>query len=220
VLGRIQETERSRIAQELHDTTGQNLSAAVLELEQVVPLLGPAGAGARRKVAEALDLCLQSLEEIRTLAYELRPPVLESAGLAAALRWYVPIFVRRTGVRVQLRSEPGLGRLEGEVELALFRLVQEALLNVKRHSGSECALVVLARRGESIQVEVRDHGCGLARGRQAAFLPGVGIRGMRERVESCGGRLEIISSGRGTRVRAIVPGGGVYDASDSARRRP
>jgi signal transduction histidine kinase len=218
VLERIQEAERRRIAQELHDTTGQNLSAAVLDLEQVVPLLGHAGPGAGPKVAEALALCLRSLDEIRTLSYELNPPLLDAAGLAATLRWYVPVFARRAGIRVELRTGPGLRRLPGLVELALFRIAQEALLNVKRHSGSPTAVVSLARAPGGVRLEIQDRGGGMPS--LLGFRPGAGLRGMRDRVESCGGRLEITSGRRGTCVRAIVPGGEADDAPDPARGRP
>jgi signal transduction histidine kinase len=207
LLQRLLEAERGRIAQVLHDSAGQTLSAAVLELEQVVVMLSDqpgSQPGARPLVAEAIELCQQSLEGIRTLSYELNPPLLTAAGLALTLAWYVSAFARRAGLRVVLRTSRGVGRAAPEVELALFRVVQEALLNVRRHSGSRSAVVLLERREGELRVEVRDRGRGLDHD-GATHLPGAGMRGMREGVEGCGGRIEFHSSAKGTRVLAVVP---------------
>jgi len=209
--------ERRRIALELHDTTGQNLSAAVLDLERALPSIGPSETGARPLVLEALALCLRSLEEIRTLSYALCPLSPGSAGLPEAIRRWLEPFARRSGVKVRLQAEPSLGRLPAAVECALFRVVQEALLNVKRHSGSGRATVALRRsRGGEVRLEIADRGSGIS-GFGRTFRPGLGLQSMSDRMAECGGRLEIVSGRGGTIVRAVVPGGGTEDAADPAR---
>jgi signal transduction histidine kinase len=200
-VGAVDE-ERRRIARELHDSTSQHLAAAALDLEWALQQVDPAAGRLQATLGEALGLCLRSLDELRTLSYELHPPVLEASGLEAALRWYREAFSRQTGVRVALRVVNPGGRLPPGVERALFRVAQEALRNVHRHSGSASAAVGLTRlpgRGPAVLV-VRDRGRGLL-----GAAPGQGLAGMRHRVEACGGRLEITSPSRGTCVRAVIP---------------
>jgi len=203
----LQDEERSRIARELHDVTAQNLFAATIGLArlQQTKLL----AEARDVLAECQALCEQSLREIRTLSYRLHPPMLDQAGLVPALQWYIEGFAKRSGIEVGLVTPQEIGRLPQEVEADLFRIVQEGLANVHRHSGSSTATVRLDQSGQHLALQIKDQGRGmgktvLAEANGTESL-GVGIRGMRERLRQLGGKLEIESTGQGTTVTAIVP---------------
>jgi signal transduction histidine kinase len=149
----------------------------------------------------------QSQRELRTLAYQLHPPALDDMGLVGAVQEYADGFTQRSGIKVTLDASPALGRLPSETERALFRVVQESLGNVHRHSGSPTTTIRIAREDGAVILEVIDQGCGLhVRDDGTVAKAGVGLGGMRERVRQLGGRFEIESSGRGTIVRAIVPG--------------
>jgi len=202
-----QDEERRRIARELHDSTGQNLTAALLNLR------GMAESGAlhdkeRVAVEESGRILDEVHAEIRTLSYLLHPPLLDEVGLAPALRWYVDGFIKRSGIDVQLRAGADIGRLERDVEIALFRVVQECLTNVYRHSGSKTAEIHLTWLPEGLVLIVSDTGRGIgsevAIGRSGDAL-GVGIAGMRARLNQLGGRLEIHSTAAGTTVSARLP---------------
>jgi signal transduction histidine kinase len=212
--GRIADEERRRIARELHDSTGQNLGAAVLDLEWAFRHLDASSASVRPALSEALALCRRSLDEIRTLSYRLHPPVLEQIGLVATLRWYRQLFARRTGIRIRLRLGPTRGRLPHGVEWALFRVAQEALDNVRRHARTSSATVELIRTSGRVVMQVTDRGRGMRN-----MLPGQGILGMRERVRACGGELEITNREHGICVRAVIPLGEAEDA-DPVGGRP
>lgn len=200
-----QDQERRRVGRELHDSIGQYLAALKMNLEMlkhhcgdVVPFF------------ESVRLVDASIKEVRTLSYLLFPPLLEESGLRAAIQWYVDGFSTRSGIRTSLESQNGFGRLSPEVELALFRVVQESLTNVHRHSGSESANIRLNVTGDSVELQVEDRGKGLAlpshkRGGNDWAALGVGLRGMKERLEQLGGKLELSSTNRGTSVRAVVP---------------
>jgi signal transduction histidine kinase len=162
-------------------------------------------------LAESQALAEQAMRETRTLSYLLHPPQLDTAGLVPALSWYVKGFNQRSGITVDLQAAPTMGRLPAETERALFRIVQECLANVYRHSGSSTARVVLARRKQSVRLMVIDHGRGLpaaskSRGAEPedAMTLGVGIPGMRQRLRQLGGWLRIRSSTRGTIVLAVA----------------
>ncbi len=209
-LLRLQDEERRRMARELHDSTGQKLAALAINLSVVNQSVAIADARVRGALAESLDLTEQCLREIRTLAYLLHPPELEDLGLADAARDYINGFSQRSGIPVELELSSDLGRLPPEVETALFRILQESLNNVRRHSGSPRARVHISRTPASIIMEVQDEGQGmqaggLERDGQLAFTPGVGVAGMRERVRQLGGRLEIHSTESGTTLRADLP---------------
>ena len=210
-LLRLQDDERRRMARELHDSTAQTVSALSLNLALVQQRAGASlDAKALKCLVEASELAEQASREIRTFSYLLHPPMLDEAGLPFALRWYVDGFAERTRIQVDLDVSPDLGRLSGDVETALFRIVQECLTNIHRHSGSPTARIQLGRDGQQISLEVADEGRGLP---EAAFLEsdggpaklGVGIRGMRERVRQLGGRLEIRPGKPGTIVEVILP---------------
>ena len=208
-LFNLQDEERRRIARELHDGTAQNLFAISINLARLRQLDPAEQAEKRHLIDECQLLGDQSLQEIRTLSYLLHPPLLDQAGLVSALQWYVQGFSKRSGIYVDVTAQP-IGRLPSEIETALFRIVQEGLTNVRRHSGSETASIRLERRSNEIVLEIRDRGHGLSIEKRPDSLDlvpdlGVGIPGMRQRLRQLGGRLEISSNGDGTAVAAIVP---------------
>jgi len=230
-----QDSERRRIARDLHDSTAQNLAAVSLNISRALRLAPDIAIPATSALEESCQLIEQSQREIRTLTYLLHPPMLDEAGLPSALGWYVEGFSKRSGIAVSLEIAPELTerRLLIEVETALFRVVQEGLSNVHRHSGSSTAHIHLAEQapssGESVvTLEIADAGRGMSKdagdpvfagskpGGAARPALGVGVAGMRERVRQLGGRLEIRSNGHGMSVRAIVPLDG--DAETPAER--
>ena len=175
-------------------------------------------AGFRSILEDCLSLCEQSREEIRTLSYLLHPPMLDEAGLISALKWYVEGFSKRSGIKVDLLVGRHVRRLPMDVETDLFRIVQECLANIHRHSGSRTATVQLEHDSERVLLKVRDWGHGmpveLRRLGKVGSL-GVGIAGMRERLGQLRGHLEIESGKDGTTITAIVP----LSEDDRVRRR-
>jgi signal transduction histidine kinase len=147
--------------------------------------------------------------EIRTISHLLHPPLLDESGLTSALRWYVEGFAERSKIDVDLVLPPELGRLPQEMETAIFRVVQESLTNIHRHSASPKATVCLTISESNVAVEIRDEGKGISIEKQRMMAQegtaGVGIRGMRERIRQLGGSVEVHSSGRGTAVMALLP---------------
>jgi signal transduction histidine kinase len=205
-LLRAQDDERRRIARELHDSIGQELAALDLNLGWIQQSLGDLDARAHGVLAESLELVKRCSREIRDFSYLLHPPMLDEYGLASALRWYAEGFTRRTGIQVALDARDDLPRLPLDVETALFRVVQECLTNVQRHSGSPTVSLRIAREPNLLCLDVADQGHGMrpARG-GATSRPGTGVSGMRERMRERGGSLEIESDRRGTTVRARLP---------------
>ena len=207
---RAQDDERRRIARELHDSAGQQLAAAKMDIQAVtgrIQMLPESDAQKLTSVAASLDECMK---ELRTMSYLLHPPLLEDLGLVSAIRWYVDGFGSRSGISVHLDMPDDIGRLGSELELVLFRLLQESLTNVHRHSGSKTARVHLGVDGQTIWLEVHDEGSKnldrtAAGGALQSFRAGVGISGMRERVRHLGGVLRIESDRLGTHVRAALP---------------
>jgi PAS domain S-box-containing protein len=201
----LQDSERRRIARELHDGTAQNLFALNIALSRLLQL--ETTEESRETLQECVTLCEQSREEIRTLSYVLHPPMLDEAGLVSALRWYTDGFSARSGIRIELEAAHNIRRLPPDLEMDLFRVVQECLTNIHRHSGSSRARVRLDTDAEWVRLEVRDWGRGIpaeiASGRALASR-GVGIPGMRERVGHHNGRLDIQSSD-GTIITATLP---------------
>jgi PAS domain S-box-containing protein len=209
-LLQLQDDERRRLAREIHDSTAQTLSAITLNLSVVKRYASfDKNQRASKALAESLELARNAGRELRTFSYLLHPPLLDEAGLAQALRWYVDGFAQRTNIRVSLEMPENPGRLPSDLETALFRIVQECLTNIHRHSGSLTAEIRIVQDAERITVEVRDRGKGLpARSFEqsgAASTLGVGIRGMRERVRQLGGQVEVMLADPGTLVRAVVP---------------
>jgi len=207
-LRRVQDAERRRIARELHDGVGQLLVAIGMNAAQVVEEKDKLSPAVARCVAENSDLISQASAEIRTVSYLLHPPLLDEVGLESALRSYLEGFRERSKIEVALELEP-VGRLPQEHELSLFRIAQECLTNIHRHSGSSTALVRLSRTPREIILEVKDEGRGMSDEAQSNMTSGaglgVGIRGMQERVRLIGGTLTIQSNQRGTSVRVVLP---------------
>jgi signal transduction histidine kinase len=205
VLLQLQDEERRRIARELHDSTGQNLSALLMALAQVKSELPKLDPECRRAVVDAIALAKRAAGEVRTFSYLLHPPLLDELGLEDALRSYVQGFRERSGMAVKLLLPRAVPRLPQPVELALFRILQESLNNARRHSGSSKAVIRLKASNGRVRLTVRDFGRGLKNSKSGGRVPGVGIAGMRERVWQLGGTLEVISARRGTAIHASIP---------------
>lgn len=211
-LVNFQDEERRRLARDLHDSTAQKLAAAAMNLSRLKSLGVAFEAETQAIMADVAGLVAQCSQEIRTLGYLLHPPLLEALGLADALREYADGFAQRSGCRVDLEVAPDLPRLRRECELALFRVLQESLGNVHRHSGSRTASIRLWVESGEARLEVTDKGRGIPApvlrtldGRAGGGMLGVGIAGMRERLRQLGGRLEIRARHPGCSVRASVP---------------
>jgi signal transduction histidine kinase len=212
-LVRAQDQERRRIARDLHDTTGQHLIAATLIADRIEKTLP---AAARPALRQLEDMLQQSISELRTVSYLLHPPLLDEAGLGLALRYYIEGFLERSGIPVELDISPTL-RLAPDTELVLFRVVQEALTNIARHSNSPTAQIRLMRErttnGDAVVLTIEDFGKGMPAvagvnpltGGRSSHTPGVGLASMRERLHQIGGRLEIDSVVGRTTIKAVVP---------------
>jgi len=207
-LIRAQDEERRRIARELHDSAGQTLAVLSMNLAQLVHRAEDV-APQLAKEGKQIEAVVQQLQrEIRTASYLLHPPLLDEVGLAAALDTYVEGLNERSDVAITLDAADNLGRLPSDMELAVFRIVQECLTNVHRHSGSKTALIRLARKGQSIVIEVQDNGKGMSPERLLEIQSqgsGVGIRGIRERMRQFHGEMKIESNDPGTAVRVSIP---------------
>ena len=204
----LQDEERKRIARELHDSVGQNLSLLILNLSR----LENHGDSPKREadlLADSKSLAEGAVHDIRTISHLLHPPLLDEMGLPSALRWYVDGFSKRSGIATELEIPAEFGRFPSDYEIAMFRIVQEALTNVHRHSGSPRALVRLVCPPGDVRLEISDQGKGIPPEQQAIFnssgVLGVGLRGMRERVAQLGGAMELRSNGNGTTVSAVFP---------------
>jgi signal transduction histidine kinase len=207
-LLQLQDDERRRIARELHDSVGQMLTALGMNLAAVGSDIERLQVTANT-VNDSAALVQELSKEVRTISHLLHPPLLDEAGLASALRWYTEGFAQRSKIKVDLEFPENFGRLSHESETAIFRTVQECLTNIHRHSKSPTARIRIAASGSDIRVEVEDRGTGITPERQLEMVstgtPGVGIRGMRERLRQLGGTLEIHSSDQGTRIEAHLP---------------
>ncbi len=207
-LQTMQDEERRRLARELHDSVGQNLAALSMNISEVQAQAHKLDSPAARALAENAQLVDQVSREIRTISHLLHPPLLDVAGLASALRWYVDGFSERSNIKVDLDISDDLGRLPDELEIAIFRIVQECLTNIHRHSGSATATIRLHQERDHLTVQVQDCGKGIPREKQHALIElgrgGVGLTGMRERLKLLGGSLEIKSEGSGTTVSATL----------------
>jgi signal transduction histidine kinase len=207
-LLRVQDEERQRMSRELHDATAQNLVAVLMDLDRLLQILPPRDDVAQELLDEARTLVESSLQEIRTLSYLLHPPLLDELGLASALRWLVRGFENRSGITVSLAVQEEVGRMPAPVETALFRVVQEALTNIHRYSGSATADIRLTRSPGAISLQIKDQGRGMpaktAQDDTDPGLLGVGISGMRARLHQLGGELDIQSTASGTTVTATI----------------
>lgn len=208
-LLRTQDEERRRLGRELHDTVGQYLAALKMSLAAMRRRNGSKG-DSNGQLGECMDLVEQSITEIRTMSYLLYPPMLEEAGLETAILWYLDGFSRRSGIQTTFDISLDFGRLPREVELAIFRVLQESLANVHRHSGSHTADVRLFAKGGAVELEVRDKGKGISFQTLETFQSGtgsvgVGIRGMQERARHLGGELQLFAAGEGTTLVLKIP---------------
>jgi PAS domain S-box-containing protein len=207
-LMKTQDEERRRIARELHDSAGQTLAVLGINLAQLVDRAKSLAPELAKEGKEIEAIVQQLSREIRTTSYLLHPPLLDESGLASALSWYVEGLAERSQIAVTLDVAANLGRLPGDMELAIFRVVQECLTNIHRHSGSKTAVIRVSRTGETVRTEVRDQGKGISPERLLEIQSqgsGVGIRGIRERIRHFHGEMKIESSGSGTSVIVIIP---------------
>ena len=207
-LLQIRDDEQRRVARELHDGVGQVIAAIAMDLGALTHETEKLSARGVAKFSEIRELVERLGQDIRTISHLLHPPLLEEVGLTSAVRWYAEEFAERSKIQVDLELGD-LGRLANETEIAIFRIIQECLTNVHRHSGSAWALIRIIPGNENLYVEVRDSGRGIpvegnpdlsTQGRS-----GLGLRGMRERIRQLSGTLTINSGDEGTRVMAVLP---------------
>jgi PAS domain S-box-containing protein len=207
-LMNLQDQERRRIARELHDSEGQNLSLLLMSLSKLKRTCDNLGDDARTLLTESIEMANECLRDVRTLSYLLHPPLLDEFGLISALQWYVEGFSERSGIAVNLDVPPALNRLPAEMETSLFRLVQEGLTNIHRHSGSQTADISLMCDGDGLRLKIEDHGKGMSPAEVSGKNgngAGVGLASMRERVRELGGALEISSQAGRTQINVRLP---------------
>lgn len=207
-LLRTQDEERRHMARELHDHAGQTLVAMGFNFSSLLDLAKDQDPKFIQLIEQNQQLSDVLSKEIRTLSYLLHPPLLDEAGLTSALQWYVEGFSKRSTIAVELRLPEHPSRLPRALEMVIFRVVQEGLTNIHRHSGSSWANIRLAQSPDTVHLEIVDGGKGIPPERQRAMAAarlGVGVRGMEERVRQFGGTLKIDSGPAGTRVTAAIP---------------
>jgi len=222
-LMQLQDDERRRIARELHDSVGQTLAALAMNLSLVKSDLERL-TRVTNALTDSENLVRDMSTEVRTISHLLHPPLLDEAGLASALRWYLDGFAQRSKITVDLDLPEDFGRLPRELETAIFRIVQESLTNIHRHSESPVARIRLRQRKNEVLVQVEDKGRGIPLEKQELMAtsgtPGVGIRGMRERLRQLGGSLEIESSSDGTLVTGKLPTNEIAGADEVSLAGP
>jgi signal transduction histidine kinase len=209
-LLKVQDEERRKIARDLHDSTGQTLAALKMSIwvlqeecrESPPPILA--------HISEALKLADQAIGEVRTMSYLLHPPLLDEVGFACAADWYIEGFAKRSGIQIKAEIARPSVRLPNGVEIALFRVLQESLTNVHRHSGTAMAHICFQELDDAVILEIRDFGKGIPKDRlrllnKSGSEIGVGLAGMRERLIELDGKLEMESDESGTSLRATVP---------------
>lgn len=212
----LQDSERRRIARELHDSVGQFLAGLKINLNQLEagPRVDP-----RQLIQQTIELTDCALQEVRTLSHLLHPPLLEELGFISAARWYLDEYGKRSQVRVSLEVAEPIERLPREIEIALFRVLQEALTNVYRHAAAESVTVRISCRNGIVSLVVADDGKGIPQEVLLKFrsgaAPGIGLAGMRERLAEFGGNIRVEASPSGTLVQAVIP----TDDCSSPRRR-
>jgi len=208
-LLRARDDERRNVARELHESTGQTLAALKMSLGRLREAMPEDDERLHGLLQSAVELAEDAVREVRTLSYLMHPAMLDEAGLRSALHWYVKGFAERSGISVQVNVPEDFGRHGQEIETTIFRIVQEALTNIHRYSGSRTASISLTRQGDCVSAVVQDKGCGLpapTSPRDRGPQLGVGIVGMRERVKQLNGSFEMESApGKGTTVRIMLP---------------
>lgn len=217
----LQDEERRRIARDLHDTTGQTLAALKMTASSVKSAADTHLPQLSRQINDLMLLADEALREIRTTSYLLHPPMLEEAGIASAARWFIEGFASRSGIEVRCDITEGLRRPRKDCELVLFRILQESLTNIHRHSGAATACVTLGVSATDLTLEICDDGKGIPEENlkelnESNKTTGVGIAGMRERVRELGGQFEIERGQKGTIVRATLPISKAYDSVHEA----
>jgi two-component system, NarL family, sensor kinase len=208
-LLKVQDEERRKLARDLHDSTGQTLAALKISISSLEEKCNQ-NSSTLSLMSEVAALADQAIEEIRTVSYLLHPPLLDEVGFPCAAEWYIQGFAKRSGINVTLEFATAGERLPMGIETALFRVLQESLTNVHRHSAAERVSVRFQREAEAAILEIRDFGRGipaerLAQLREVRAETGVGLAGMRERLNELKGKLQIESDSHGTSLRAIVP---------------
>jgi PAS domain S-box-containing protein len=220
----LRDEEQRRLARDLHETVSQEMAALKMALASVGKTLPTRNKVGKQFLQSAREFADGVIQQIRTLSYLLHPLLLEEAGLASALRWYASGFAERSGIKVKVVMKGGFGRLPKETEISVFRIVQEGLTNVHRHSKSRLATIRLARANKTIHLEVIDRGVGMALPSAATGWNsplGIGIAGMRERVKQLGGVFEIQSEpGHGTTIRVELPVGESSQAAAEKQEKP
>lgn len=205
---RMQDEERRRIARDLHDSVGQAVAILNMNLGRLSRSTN-LNSLESAMVADSKVIANDVSDEVRTISYLLHPPLLDDMGLPAALKWYVEGFSKRSGIATDLKLSRDFGRLPADCEIAVFRIVQESLTNIHRHSESRRATVRVTWDPEQVEVQIEDGGKGISPDQHADFAAGaamgVGLGGMRERVAQLSGKLDLQSSNRGTLVRATLP---------------
>jgi PAS domain S-box-containing protein len=206
-LLRTQDEERRRIGREIHDSLGQYLSVLKMKLDSMSALSSATLDG----LTECADLAEECVKEVRTLSYLMYPPMLEEMGLKSAIPWYLEGFSKRSGIKTTFQVPNDFGRPPRDAELVLFRVLQESLTNVQRHSNSSTADISISHSGDTVTLRVKDQGKGLpAAVREQSSQDwttslGVGLRGMSERLRQLGGTLRVLSDDTGTEVCATLP---------------
>jgi signal transduction histidine kinase len=205
----LRDEERRRLARELHDSVGQLLAAISINSAFVQGESHKLSPDAAKRVSENAAMVEETSKQVRTISYLLHPPLLDEVGLASALQWYVEGFSERSKIEAKLDIPQNFAGLSKEMELSIFRVVQECLTNIHRHAGSPTAEIRILQDEACLRVEIEDTGKGVPFEKESAFgavgHTGVGLRGMRERLRQFGGTLEVQSTGHGTRVTAILP---------------
>ena len=203
-LMHLQDEERRKFARELHDSTGQQLAAAKMVLASLA-----VGHEDDRRYSDCINLLEQSLKEVRTISHLLHPSGLDEGGFSAAAKWYAEEFAKRSGIQLKLEIPEPAERLPREVEIALFRVLQESLTNIHRHSKSSSAEVIFQPGLQQATLIIKDQGVGISRQLLEQFrssgTSGVGLAGMRERIRELGGSFEVTSGNGGTSLRVTVP---------------
>jgi PAS domain S-box-containing protein len=222
-LLRSQDEERRHIARELHDSAGQTLTVLGINLAQLAQKVGRNAPEVATEAEQIQETVQQLHREIRTTSYLLHPPLLDESGLYSAIDWYVQGLQERSGLELRFDCSEKFGRLAREMELVIFRLVQECLTNIHRHSASKAASIQLSRESNQITLEIRDQGKGMSRERLTEIQSGrsgVGITGMRERLRQFAGTLAIESGDSGTRVFATIPVPKASSSEDDTKPEP
>ena len=208
-LLKVRDEEQRRLARHLHDSTGQTLAVLMMNLHRLEREAQKLSTSVAKTAAESSALAKEVSDSVRTVSYLLHPPLLDEAGLKSALAWYAEGFEERSGIKVHLKMPSDFARQPSDLETAVFRIVQECLTNIHRHSASSTADIRICQFAGGLALEVKDTGRGISAEMLSKIssvgLPGVGLRGMRERVTALGGAFEILSEGKGTTVKIAIP---------------